>query len=201
MKTLILQPDEIKRIPVGSAKWLVVRESQEFLYVRSDNGERIRVDAGDTLDISQFKEMDVSNPHASTISAVFQLSKQQITVTPPAKVKFAESMAISEVRSVVPVSQQIAQRFVSPDHVKIKPLEKVRLLSASAVRFEAIIQNISETETEAMIGDVNVSAVTGLPILGDRKAPAGMTITGGGELWAYNNGNAELKIAVLEVHQ
>lgn len=201
MKNLSLQPSETKRFAVGLSRWLIVRESQEYLYIRSDNGERIRVDAGDTLDISSFKELEIFNPHTAVISAVIQLTKQQLTTTPPAKVKFAESMAISEIRSSVSVIQPVAQRFISRDHIKIQPNSKIRLFSTSVVRLEAIIQNISDTETEAMIGDVNVSAVTGLPVLGDRKAPGGMTITGGGELWAYNNSNTVLKIALLEVHR
>lgn len=201
MKKLALQPNEIKRFAVGLSRWLIVRESQEYLEIRSDNGERIRVDAGDTLDISSFKELEISNPHTAVISAVIQLTKQQLTTTPPAKVKFAESMAISEIRSPVSVTQPVAQRFISRDHVIIQPNSKTRLFNTSVVRLEAIIQNISDTETEAMLGDKNVSAVTGLPVLGDRKAPGGITITGGGELWAYNNSNTVLKIALLEVHR
>lgn len=201
MKNVTLTPNEIKRFAVGSSKWLIVRESQEYLYIRSDNGDQIRIDAGDTLDISSFKELEVSNPHTVNISAVFQLAKQQLITTPPATVKFAESMAISEIRSTVSVIEATAQRFISRDHVIIQPNSKVKILNASAVRLEAIIQNISDVETEVMLGDVNVSAITGLPVLGDRKAPGGMTVTGGGELWAYNNSNTVLKIALLEVHR
>ena len=201
MKNLTLNPTETKRFAIGSAKWLIVRESQEYLYIRSDNGERIRVDAGDTLDISSFKELEISNPHTAVIHAVIQLAKHKIITTPPAKVKFAESMAVSEIRAVVNTRTEIAQRFISRAHIEIQPNSKTRLFNASAVRFEAIIQNISDTETEAMLGDKDVSAVAGLPVLGDRKAPAGMTITGGGELWAYNNSNTVLKMALLEVHR
>jgi hypothetical protein len=201
MKNLTLNPTETKRFAIGSAKWLIVRESQEYLYIRSDNGERIRVDAGDTLDISSFKELEISNPHTAVIHAVIQLAKHKIITTPPAKVKFAESMAVSEIRAVVNTRTEIAQRFISRAHIEIQPNSKTRLFNTSAVRFEAIIQNISDTETEAMLGDKDVSAVAGLPVLGDRKAPAGMTITGGGELWAYNNSNTVLKIALLEVHR
>jgi len=201
MKNLTLNPTETKRFAIGSAKWLIVRESQEYLYIRSDNGERIRVDAGDTLDISSFKELEISNPHTAVIHAVIQLAKHKIITTPPAKVKFAESMAVSEIRSTVTVTQAVAQRFISRAHIEIQPNNKTRLFNASVVRLEAIIQNISDTETEAMLGDKDVSAVAGLPVLGDRKAPAGMTITGGGELWAYNNSNTVLKIALLEVHR
>ena len=201
MKNLTLKPTETKRFAIGSAKWLIVRESQEYLYIRSDNGERIRVDAGDTLDISSFKELEISNPHTAVIHAVIQLAKHKIITTPPAKVKFAESMAVSEIRSTVTVTQAVAQRFISRAHIEIQPNNKTRLFNASVVRLEAIIQNISDTETEAMLGDKDVSAVAGLPVLGDRKAPAGMTITGDGELWAYNNSNTVLKIALLEVHR
>ena len=201
MKTLTLQANETKRFAVGSTKWLIVRGSQEYLYIRSDSGDRIRVDAGDTLDISSFKELEVFNPHTVVINAVFQLAKQQLKTAPSTKVSIESGLAISEVRSVVTTRNEIPQRFISRTHIEIQPNSRTRLFNASAVRIEAIIQNISDTETEAMLGDKDVSAVAGLPVLGDRKAPAGMTITGGGELWAYNNSNTVLKIALLEVHR
>ncbi|WP_154124796.1 hypothetical protein [Grimontia hollisae] len=201
MIRVTLAPSEIKRFGVGSANWLIVREAQEYLYVRSDNGDRIRVDAGDVLDISAFKELEISNPHSVNIETVYQVSKYALKTTPPAQVKWAESMAISEVRSPVTTRPETAQRFISRDHLVIAPNSKVRLFNASVTRLEAIIQNISDSEAEAMIGDGNVSAVVGLPVLGDRQAPGGMTITGGGELWAYNNSNVPLKLAVMEVHR
>lgn len=201
MKQLVLKANEVRRFGVGSDKWLIVRESQEYLYVRSDNGEQIRVDAGDTLDISSFKELEVSNPHTASIRVVYQLTKHDLKTTPPAQVKFADSMAISEIRSPVTTRQETAQRFISRDHLVINPNEKKRLFVASVTRLEAIIQNISDAEVEAMIGDNNVSAVVGLPVLGDRQAPAGITVTGGGELWAYNNSNTPLKLAMMEVHR
>lgn len=201
MIRVTLAPSEIKRFGVGSANWLIVREADEFLYVRSDNDDRIRVDAGDKLDISAFKEIEVSNPHTVAIDVVYQVSKYALETTPPARVNWAESMAVSEVRSVVTTRPEVSQRFISRDHIVISPNTKVRLFNASVTRREAIIQNISDSEAEAMIGDGNVSAVVGLPVLGDRQAPGGMTITGGGELWAYNNSNVPLKLAVMEVHR
>ncbi|MEG3220237.1 hypothetical protein PD716_06310 [Vibrio gigantis] len=201
MKQLTLKANEEKRFGVGSDKWLIVRESQEYLYVRSDNGEKIRVDAGDTLDIASFKELEIINPHASSIRVVYQLTKRDLKTTPPALVKFAQSLAVSEIRSVVTTRPETAQRFISRDHLVINPNQKKRLFNASVTRLEAIIQNISDTEVEAMLGDSNVSAVVGLPIMGDRKAPAGITVTGGGELWAYNNSNTPLKLAMMEVHR
>ncbi len=201
MKQLTLKANEEKRFGVGSDKWLIVRESQEYLYVRSDNGEKIRVDAGDTLDIASFKELEIINPHASSIRVVYQLTKRDLKTTPPALVKFSDSMAVSEIRSVVTTRTETAQRFISRDHLVIQPNQKKRLFNASVTRLEAIIQNISDLEVEAMLGDSHVSAVVGLPIMGDRKAPAGMTVTGGGELWAYNNSNTPLKLAMMEIHR
>ena len=201
MKQLTLKANEEKRFGVGSDKWLIVRESQEYLYVRSDNGEKIRVDAGDTLDIASFKELEIINPHASSIRVVYQLTKRDLKTTPPALVKFSDSMAVSEIRSVVTTRTETAQRFISREHLVIQPNQKKRLFNASVTRLEAIIQNISDLEVEAMLGDSHVSAVVGLPIMGDRKAPAGMTVTGGGELWAYNNSNTPLKLAMMEIHR
>lgn len=201
MNVITLQPQEIKRFGVASYKWIILREAQEYVNVNSDNGERIRIDAGDTLEIGDFKELELSNPHATPIRVVYQITKRNLVTTPPAMVKFADSMAISEIRTPVTMRQETAQRFISRDHLVISPNTKQRLFNASVTRLEAIIQNISEVEAEAMLGDANVSAVVGLPVMGDRAAPAGMTITGGGELWAYNNSNTPLKIALMEVHR
>lgn len=201
MKSITLKPGQSQRFGVSSNKWLVVREAQEYLYLVTDNDERIRIDAGDVLDISEFKYLEVFNPHAKPIRVTYQVTKHKLTTTPPARVQFDGGVAISEIRSVVMTRPETAQRFISREHVVIQPNSKIRLFNASVVRLEAMIQNISETETEAMIGDKEVSAVAGLPVLGDRKAPGGMTITGGGELWAYNNSNVPLKIALFEVHR
>lgn len=201
MKKLTLKPNETKRFAVGSAKWLIVRESEEYLYLVTDVGERIRIEAGDTLDVSSFKELDIYNPFVTDIDIVFQLTKQVLKTTPASKVQFAGGVAVSEVRGFVTTKEQIAQRFISREHVIIQPNEKLRLCYASAVRLEAIIQNISQTETEIMLGDETISAVAGLPMIGDRKAPGGMTITGGGELWVYNNSNVVARVALLEIHR
>lgn len=196
-----LQPHEEKRFGVSSDKWLIVREAQEFLYISADNGERIRIDAGDTLDISDFKELVISNPHAVPIHTVYQTTKRKLNSTPPLSVRLGESIAVSEIRGVVSTREHIAQRFITREHITIDPRTSQRLFNASITRKEAVIQNISPLETEAILGDANVSATAGLPILGDRKAVGGMTITGGGELHAFNNSDVPLVLAILEVHQ
>lgn len=201
MRRLTLKPYEVKRFGVGSDKWLIVREAQEYVYIQDDNGTQIRIESGDKLDISSFKELEIYNPHTVDIRLVVQLTKVDLKTTPPTNVKFADSIAISEVRSPVKTREEAAQRFVSPAHIVIDPNKRARLVRQSFTRIETIIQNISDTETEVMIGDALVSAVAGMPVLGDRTAPAGITLTGGGEIWAYNNSNQALKLAVLEVHR
>lgn len=201
MRRLTLKPYEVKRFGVGSDKWLIVREAQEYVYIQDDNGTQIRIESGDKLDISSFKELEIYNPHTVDIRLVVQLTKVDLKTTPPTNVKFADSIAISEVRSPVTTREEAAQRFVSPAHIVIDPNKRARLVRQSFTRIETIIQNISDTETEVMIGDALVSAVAGMPVLGDRTAPAGITLTGGGEIWAYNNSNQALKLAVLEVHR
>ena len=201
MRKITLTPNGEQRFSAGGNKFLIVRDAQEYIYISNDQGEKIRVDAGDKLDISAFSNITLSNPHSANINVVYQLTKQELFTTPPTKVKFADSIAVSEIRSPVETTTPTAQRFISRDHVIIEPNQKVKLFNTSVVRLEAIIQNISQTEAEIMLGDSRVSAVVGLPVLGDRKAPAGMTITGGGELWAFNNSNVKAKVALLEVHR
>lgn len=201
MRNITLSPKAEQRFSVGGKKYLIVREAQEYIYLSDDQGEKIRIDAGDKLNVSGFNNITLSNPHSANIDVIYQLTKQELFTTPPTKVTFGESIAVSEIRSPVETTTPTAQRFISRDHVIIEPNQKVKLFNTSVVRLEAIIQNISQTEAEIMLGDNKVSAVVGLPILGDRKAPAGMTITGGGELWAFNNANVQAKIALLEVHR
>lgn len=201
MRKVTLTPTGEQRFSTGNNKYLIVREAQEFVYVSNDQGEKIRVDAGDKLNISEFKNLIFTNPHAVNIKVIYQLTKQELITTPPALVKFSDSITVTEVRNPVHTIAPTAQRFISRDHVVIEPNQKVKLFNTSVVRLEAIIQNISQTEAEIMLGDNKVSSVVGLPILGDRKAPAGMTITGGGELWAFNNSNTQARVALLEVHR
>lgn len=201
MRKVTLTPTGEQRFSTGNNKYLIVREAQEFVYVSNDQGEKIRVDAGDKLNISEFKNLIFTNPHTVNIKVIYQLTKQELITTPPALVKFSDSITVTEVRNPVHTIAPTAQRFISRDHVVIEPNQKVKLFNTSVVRLEAIIQNISQTEAEIMLGDSKVSAVAGLPILGDRKNPSGMTLTGGGELWAYNNSNVPARITILEVHR
>lgn len=197
---MILQAGEIKRVGVSKHRWLIAREAQEYFFVQSDNGERTRVDAGDKLDIADYTEIDISNPHTVPIRVVYQLTNRDIDTTPPVNLKMADSVAVSEVRSTVNTREVSAQSFSSPNHVEIAVGKRKRLCQASASRREILVQNISLTECEAMLGSQAVSAVCGLSVLGDRKAPGALTLNGGGELWAFNNGGSTLKLAVLEVH-
>ncbi|OLQ70318.1 hypothetical protein BIT28_16465 [Photobacterium proteolyticum] len=197
---MILQPNSTKRIGVAKHRWLIVREAQEYFYVQSDNGEQIRVDGGDKLDIENLREIDINNPHSVAINVVFQLTMRDIETTPPVTLKMADSMAVSEVRSTVNTREVSPQSFTSPAHITIEPNKKKRLCMASASRREIFVQNISSDECEALIGDQSVSAVSGLSVTGDRQTPAGMTITCGAELWAFNNGSTVLKLALSEVH-
>ncbi|KJY93964.1 hypothetical protein TW84_01585 [Vibrio neptunius] len=197
---MILQPGEIKRISVTRYRWLIVREAQDHFYVQSDNRERTRIDAGDRLNIQEFNELELSNPRTTPINVVYQLTEHDIETTPPVNLKVADAMAVTEVRSVVDTREVSAQSFTTPAHLTIDQGKRVRLCQASASRREIIIQNISANECEAMLGGQDVSSVNGLSVMGDRQNPAGMTLTGGAELWAFNNGSGPLKLAVLEVH-
>ncbi|ANW25816.1 hypothetical protein BA953_16600 [Vibrio coralliilyticus] len=197
---MILQPGEVKRISVARYRWLIVREASDYFFVQSDNSERTRIDAGDKLNIDELSELDLSNPRTTETHVVYQLTEREIETTPPVNLKVADAMAVTEVRTIVNTREVSPQSFTSSNHVEILPGHRKRLCQASASRKELIVQNISVNECEATLGGQTVSAVNGLSILGDRQAPGGMTLNGGGELWAFNNGSGPLKLAVLEVH-
>ncbi|MGY3689077.1 hypothetical protein ACXAAV_20565 [Vibrio coralliilyticus] len=197
---MILQPGEVKRISVARYRWLIVREASDYFFVQSDNSERTRIDAGDKLNIDELNELELSNPRTTPTHVVYQLTEREIETTPPVNLKVADAMAVTEVRTIVNTREVSPQSFTSAAHVDIEPGKSRRLCQASASRKEIVVQNISTNECEAMLGGQTVSAVNGLSILGDRQSPGGMTLNGGGELWAFNNGSGPLKLAVLEVH-
>ncbi|NOH31776.1 hypothetical protein [Vibrio mediterranei] len=75
MRTITLSPNEQRRFGVGFFKFLLVREADEYINLLSDDGDTIRIDAGDKLDVSEFKELEIHNPHTTPIHVVYQLVK------------------------------------------------------------------------------------------------------------------------------
>lgn len=201
MSQATLQPGVPKRFATGKNKWLIVRECAEFVYLCSERQAKIRLEFGDKLDVSQMGEVELVNPHSVPVKIIYQLSQVDMSVQPRFEAKLSESVAVSEIRSVVSVNAVSAQNFVTRDHIEIQPLATKRLVYPSATRKETLIQNISPNEAEARVGDINIGATRGLVLHGSAENIGAMGIDGGGELFAYNNSSSVLKLAVFEVHE
>lgn len=201
MKRVTLSPGEPKRYGVGKEKWLVVREAAQYIFLQSEDLAPIRLDAGDKLYIEGMKAFELVNPHAVEISVICQLSDRDIYVQPSTEVQISTAVAVTEIRRPVATQELVAQNFDSHDHITILPNDSQRLVFGSATRKELMITNLSDMETEAMIGGQAVSAVNGLPLSGSRDEPGHMILTVGAEVWAFNNGQFPLKLALAEVHQ
>ncbi|AXN32283.1 hypothetical protein [Vibrio coralliilyticus] len=186
MSNLTLQPKEIRQHSVGNDRFLIVRSATRYIWVVSDGGERIRVEGGDRLDISPFKKISVENPHHIAVTVEYQFTRRDLKPS---------GAATSTNETKAP------QEFATAPHITIARGEKELLVPANGSRVEVLIQNISQVEGEAMIGDVNVAPDVGLPVMGNRRNPAGLTINGSGDLWAYNNSETPVTLAVMEVRQ
>lgn len=201
MSRVILQPGVPKRFAVSKGKWLIVREATEYVLMQNETSAPMRVEAGDKIFIGDLKEIELVNPHVVDIAVVCQFADRDMSVQPNTEVQISTSVAVSEIRNEVATRELVSLNMDSHDHFTIEPNERRRLVVANATRKELMISNISDIEGEAMIGGQAVSAVNGWPLVGDRKEPGQMILTVGAEVWAFNNGQFPLKLALIEVSQ
>ena len=186
MSKLTLQAKETRTHSVGNDRFLIVRSATRYVWVVSDSGERIRVEAGDKLDITPFKNLTVENPHSLVVTVEYQFTRRELSPS---------SSGNATLQTKAP------PEFATAPHITIERGEKALLVKSDGARVETLIQNISQVEGEAMIGDSNVAPDVGLPVFGNRRNPAGLTISGSGDLWAYNNSETPVTLAVMEVRQ
>lgn len=197
---ITLEPNLIREFAVSaSEKYLIIRHVKHSVEVLLDEESAIQLMTGDRLDISQYQRLVFSNPHNATIQVEFIKTTQKLDNGKAVSVAMPEFLPISSILEAVKTIEQTALNFVTRNHVVIPSFTKSRLVTANATRRELLIQNISNSETEALIGSSSVSAVNGLPVVGDRVRPGGLTLSHGGEVWAYNNSSSDLTISIAEV--
>lgn len=201
MSRIILHPGVPRRFAVSKGKWLIVREATEYAFMQNETSAPMRVEAGDKIFIGDLNEIELLNPHAVDIAVVCQFADRDMSVQPNTEIQISSSVAVSEIRKTVSTQELVSLNFSSHDHLIIAPNERRRLVVANATRKELMVVNMSDNETEAMIGGQAVSAVNGMPLAGNRAEPGTMILSVGAEVWAFNNGQFPLKLALSEVYQ
>lgn len=210
MKTSInLSAGESHSFNAGQAgRYVIIREASQSVILKGDNLRPVELERGDVVDVSQFIELAFFNHNDSSVHIEYQVSDVEVRIrTASTSINGAPDIneiltpvTVGRIQERVQTQAQQTQDFVTPEHITLEAHEKKKLCEYSSKRLEVLIQNISSYEAEAMVGNSQVSPTVGLPVLGDRKAPAGLTLTGNGEVWAYNNSDYRMTLAVMEMH-
>lgn len=195
---MILLPDELQRFGVGNSNYLLMRSSEHYLILRSDRTEEERIYSGDTVNIADLGEIELYNPHPSHVTFEVQFSQRQITQLSGGESSISGS--INEIKGVVHTEAQTNGVFNTPPWVTVDIGQTVQLSQSNETRRELIIQNVSQVELAAHIGDNNVDDQSGLILIGQKGAPQALILDTSGDVFAYNPSDTHtLTLSVNEV--
>lgn len=214
MSLLNLQPGESRTLGLASDKYLIIRSSDKHLNIYSDTSERVRLEAGDSLYIADLKWLNIENPHAEPIQAVYQLTKRELVTTQKAVVTFANQLEVSEIQKAVVVSE--IQKAVVVSDVQ-KPVD-VSVANSSpstpdvilpaGVTTQVLAPNLNRKKVLVFAGENNIQ---NLRIGCNSSVGAGnggiLAPGGNGELetttgvWCYNPGAEDELVTLIELEQ
>jgi len=193
-------PEKSKRAGVGNSRFLLVRTASHYLVLRSDKMEDERIYSGDTIEIAGMGEIEIHNPHPVPVDVEYQLTQREITQSTGGEMTVTSDVNIREVKSVIHTQAQTNRGFIAPLWVDIQPQQKRKIASANTERRELLIQNVSASEMQGHIGDVNIGDKAGLLLGGQVAAPGFMGLETSADVYAYNpSTDAVLTLSLAEV--
>ncbi|MCG7500038.1 hypothetical protein MHO82_24550 [Vibrio sp. Of7-15] len=219
---MILQPNEIRQVGSANARFLLIRRATKSLELSADRLAPTRIEQGDSVDIGEFDNLTISNPHDTAIEVDFQtsslrLSTQNNNETTVSEIKAEIRAKINDdtpvnvnVEDSTPVNVQVTDQvlktreqvntgLMSPDWITLEPNTQKQLVTVNPNRKEVLIQNISENEASANLGDAAVNESKGLPVTGSRETPAGMVLNTSAAVFAFNTSDVPVTFAIAEI--
>lgn len=199
-------------IPAGGTHQIASREryldilsaNRPFSISSKSQGlDRTTVKPGYSYDLGDIDIIDIHNDGQSDLIVELETSDLKTINGSSAGVEVVNAVTVNEIvhpveahtKAVNPVS------VTTPPDVTIAKGQGKKLVGANPARYELVIQNISAIRGEARVGDANVSSNRGLVVVGSRKVPGSTTLTHGGEVWAFNNSDADVTLSLMEVLQ
>lgn len=219
---MILQPNEVRQVSTANARFLLIRRATKHIELSADRLAPTRIEQGDSVDIGEFDNLTISNPHDIAVEVDFQTSSLRLSTqnnnettvseikaeirakindeTPVnVKVEDATPVNVQVTEQVLKTREQVNTGLMSPDWVTLLPNTQQQLVTANPNRKEVLIQNISENEASANIGDAAVNDTKGLPVTGSRETPAGMVLNTSAAVFAFNTSTFPVTFAIAEI--
>lgn len=219
---MILQPNQAMQISTANSKYLLIRKADKHVVLSADRLSPTRIEQGDSVEIIEFDNLTMTNPHSVEIEIDFQVSslrvstqnnndltvseiKEQVSAkiddSTPVAVNVDDSTPVKVLVSeqVLKTREQVNTGLMSPEWVTLEPNTQKELVTANPNRKEVMIQNISESEATANIGDAAVNKTKGLPVTGSMEKPAGIVLTTSAGVFAFNTSDIPVTFAIAEV--
>lgn len=219
---MILHPNEVRQVSTANARFLLIRRAAKHIELSADRLAPTRIEQGDSVDIGEFDNLTITNPHDTAVEVDFQTSSlrlstqnnNEMTVSEikaevsakindatPVNVKVEDStpLNVQVTDQVLKTREQVNTGLMSPDWVTLLPNTQAQLVAANPNRKEVLIQNVSETEATAHLGDAAVNENKGLPVTGSLEKPAGMVLTTSAAVFAFNPSTFPVTFAIAEI--
>ncbi|PMO52550.1 hypothetical protein [Vibrio splendidus] len=134
------------RFNAGQAgKYLIIREASNTLMLRGDALRPVEIERGDTVDITQFDELELMNLHSTFVTVEYQISDIPI-VTRAQKVSVDNQIVVSEISRPLTIE--------SMPEVTLQGTSKVSVVSMPAIETTTEKINLSGLPDKSMTGSV-----------------------------------------------
>ena len=186
MITSTLAANEFRPVGIGQGRWLVIRSAENYIFLKSDNKEAIRVQEGDRVNLSELRNVQFENPHDANNQLVYQLSPVEITNQALPPVTFTGQMV-----------EQPGNDNTHKPKVTIAAGQTALLCAANAARKEVRIALPSDAA-----GFINMGKLGVLADQGGLLEP-GMVdyIATEGALYAHNPNADSVDVWVMEINR
>ncbi|MEZ9799591.1 hypothetical protein AB4279_21530 [Vibrio cyclitrophicus] len=141
-----LNTNESVRFNAGQAgKYLIIREASNTLMLRGDALRPVEIERGDTVDITQFDELELMSLHRTPVTVEYQISDIPI-VTRAQKVSVDNQIVVSEISRPLTIE--------SMPQVTLKGTPKVSIESMPMIETTTEKMNLSHLPDALMTGSL-----------------------------------------------
>lgn len=141
-----IQAGEFERFNAGQAgRYLILRESSNFLLLRGDALRNTAIERGDTVEVIRFNELELVNPHSEAVTVEYQIADIPI-VTRAQKVSVDNEITVSEISRPLTIE--------SMPEVTLAGISKVSIESMPSIETTTAKMNLSNLPDAEMTGSV-----------------------------------------------
>ncbi|MGA4606161.1 hypothetical protein [Pseudoalteromonas maricaloris] len=182
-----------------AARWLSIINASDTFAIECNAFTDVVGAVGRQYDLEDISTVTFINESDELLHIEYEVANLRITSTASNNVKITNALTIARVLDTLNVRavNVSATRFNSLDDIIIEPHSRKRLVVDDELRHELIIKNISVHNETVRVGGSDCGATNGLPVVKGGT----LALTNGAEIYAYNTGDSQAKLSIVEVLQ